>query len=257
MASPRKWWNSRSTGFPPTRSIPINRTGCSPQCRSRRTSGGTPMTGELTRRSFARLAALAGAGLFSPAAAQNKQVVPTPVPASFPNGFVWGTATSAYQIEGAVSDDGRGASIWDTFSHTPGKIGDNTNGDRANDHYHRYKEDVGLIKDLGAKAYRFSIAWPRVFPNGDGAPNPKGLDFYNRLVDALLAQGIEPYATLYHWDLPQSLEDRLGGWRSSDTSRIFGDYVGHVAERLSDRVKNFFTVNEVGRFVDFGYGWGK
>jgi beta-glucosidase len=214
------------------------------------------MPGKLSRRHLMQLAGLSGIGMMlRPALAQAPASDPHPL-ARFPNGFIWGTATSAYQVEGAVSEDGRGASIWDTFSHTPGKIDDGSNADRANDHYHRYREDVGLIKDLGAKAYRFSVAWPRVFPNGDGAPNPKGLDFYNRLVDELLAQGIEPYATLYHWDLPQSLEDRLGGWRSSDTSRIFGDYAGHVAERLSDRVKNFFTLNEVGRFVDFGYGWG-
>jgi beta-glucosidase len=211
------------------------------------------MAGKFSRRNFAKLA---GLGLLSPAAARDSKMIVAPEAAKFPAGFVWGTATSAYQIEGAVHEDGRGPSIWDTFSHTPGKIGDNTNADRANDHYHRYKEDVGLIKDLGAKAYRFSIAWPRVFPNGDGAPNPKGLDFYHRLIDELLANGIEPYATLYHWDLPQSLEDRVGGWRSSDTSKAFGDYSGYVAERLSDRVKNFFTINEAGRFLNFGYGWG-
>ena len=177
-------------------------------------------------------------------------------PAPFPKDFVWGTATSSYQIEGAVKEDGRGPSIWDTFSHTPGKIGDGSNGDRANEHYHRYKEDVRLIKDLGAKAYRFSIAWPRVFPEGSGKPNPKGLDFYNRLIDELLANGIVPYATLYHWDLPQALEDRVGGWRSSETSKAFAEYSGYVAERLSDRVKYFFTLNEAGRFLNFGYGWG-
>jgi len=213
------------------------------------------MTGKFSRRGFAKLAGLAGLGTFSPAAAQDGKAAAAPTSANFPNGFVWGTATSAYQIEGAVNEDGRGPSIWDKFSHTPGKIEDHTNADRANDHYHRYKEDVGLIKDLGAKAYRFSVAWPRLFPNGDGAPNPKGLDFYNRLVDELLAQGIEPYATLYHWDLPQSLQDRVGGWQSSDTSKAFGDYSGYVAERLSDRVKNFFTINEAGRFLNFGYGW--
>ena len=130
---------------------------------------------------------------------------------AFPAGFVWGASTSSYQIEGAVNEDGRGRSIWDTFAHTPGKIEDKTTGDRANEHYHRYKEDVGLMRDLGVKHYRFSIAWPRVFPEGTGKPNPKGLDFYDRLIDELLKQGIEPYATLYHWDLPQALEDKLGG----------------------------------------------
>ncbi|MCA6123871.1 beta-glucosidase [Bradyrhizobium sp. WSM 1704] len=212
------------------------------------------MFGNFSRRQFASLAGLSALGLAAPAAAADG--VPAPDGASFPAGFVWGTATSSYQIEGAVDADGRGKSIWDTFAHTPGKIEDGTTGDRANDHYHRYKEDVGLIRQLGAKAYRFSIAWPRVFPDGTGAPNPKGLDFYNRLVDELLANGIEPYATLYHWDLPQALQDRVGGWRSSDTSKAFADYAGHVAGRLSDRVKNIFTLNEVGRFLPFGYALG-
>ena len=129
----------------------------------------------------------------------------------FPRGFLWGTATAAYQIEGAVNADGRGPSIWDTFAHTPGKIHNNDTGDVAADHYHRYQDDVQSMKALGMAAYRFSIAWPRIFPQGSGAPNPKGLDFYDRLVDELIANGIEPFATLYHWDLPQALQDR-GGW---------------------------------------------
>jgi beta-glucosidase len=174
----------------------------------------------------------------------------------FPDGFVWGTATSSYQIEGAVDEDGRGPSIWDTFTKKPGTIEDGSSGDIACDHFHRYKEDVRLIAELGCKAYRFSIAWPRVFPNGDGAPNPKGLDFYHRLVDELLANGITPYATLYHWDLPQALQDRYGGWRSAETAKAFGNYAGYVAEHLGDRVKTIFTVNECGRFVPFGYGSG-
>jgi len=173
----------------------------------------------------------------------------------FPNDFLWGTATSAYQIEGAVNEDNRGPSIWDRFAQTPGAIADRSNGDTAADHFHRYKEDIQLMKALGAKAYRFSIAWPRVFPEGASSPNPKGLDFYNRLLDELLANGIEPYATLYHWDLPQALQDRVGGWQSSDTSKAFADYAGYVAERLTDRVKNIFTLNEPGRFLNFGYGW--
>ena len=220
------------------------------------------MFGKFSRRHFAKLAGFSALGMAAtPAKTQParpeeaKQALDRHAPASFPEGFVWGTATSSYQIEGAVNEDGRGPSIWDTFSHTPGKIEDGTNGDRANDHYHRYKEDVGLIKGLGAKAYRFSIAWPRVFPEGTGKPNPKGLDFYNRLLDELLANGIEPYATLYHWDLPQALQDRVGGWQSSDTSKAFADYAGYVAERLTDRVKNIFTLNEPGRFLNFGYGW--
>jgi beta-glucosidase len=214
------------------------------------------MFGKFSRRHFAKLAGFSALGMASPARSEDGEAARGHAPASFPNGFIWGTATSAYQIEGAVSEDGRGRSIWDTFAHTPGKIGDRSTADRANDHYHRYKEDVGLIKELGVKAYRFSIAWPRVFPSGVGAPNPKGLDFYDRLVDELLKVGIEPFATLYHWDLPQALQDRLGGWRSGETSKAFADYAGTVAERLSDRVKSFFTVNEVGRFVNFGYGWG-
>src|SRR5260370_5270343 len=218
------------------------------------------MAGQFSGRDFAGLAGLSAFGMaVTPAKradGESKPVRDRHAPAGFPDGFVWGTATSAYQIEGAVDEDGRGRSIWDTFAHTPGRIADHRNGDCANDHYHRYKEDVRLIRDLGVKAYRFSIAWPRVFPQGAGAPNPKGLDFYNRLVDELLANGIEPYATLYHWDLPQALQDRVGGWQSSDTSTAFGDYAGYVAERLTDRVKNIFTVNETGRFVNFGYGWG-
>ncbi|MBV9566472.1 MAG: beta-glucosidase [Bradyrhizobium sp.] len=218
------------------------------------------MLGRFTRRHFAALAGASALGFgATPAAPQDRPAEPFPdrrAAAPFPQGFIWGTATSAYQIEGAVDEDGRGRSIWDTFSHTPGHIGDNTNADRANDHYHLYKGDVGLIRELGVKAYRFSIAWPRVFPDGTGAPNPKGLDFYDRLLDELLANGIEPYATLYHWDLPQALQDRCGGWQSSETSKAFGDYAGHVAERLSDRVKSFFTLNEVGRFLNFGYGYG-
>src|ERR1700749_5109116 len=195
------------------------------------------MAGKFSRRNFAKLAGLASPGLFSPAAAQDSKTIAPTEPAKFPAGFVWGTATSAYQIEGAVSEDGRGPSIWDTFAHTPGKIGDHSNADRANDHYHRYKEDVGLIKALGAQAYRFSIAWPRVFPQGGGAPNPKGLDFYDRLGDNLLKKNIEPYATLYHWVLPQPLQDKVGGWQSTETSKAFGDYSGPAAARLTDRGK--------------------
>jgi beta-glucosidase len=217
------------------------------------------MAGQFSRRDFAKLAGLSAFGMAAtpakPADGESTAAPDRHAPASFPSGFVWGTATSAYQIEGAVDEDGRGRSIWDTFAHTPGRIADHSNADRANDHYHRYRQDVRLIKDLGVKAYRFSIAWPRVFPEGTGAPNPKGLDFYDRLVDELLTNAIEPYATLYHWDLPQVLQDRVGGWQSSDTSKAFGDYAGYVAERLSDRVKNFFTVNEPDRFVNFGYGW--
>src|SRR5438477_891035 len=217
------------------------------------------MTDQLSRRTFAKLAGAAALGASNvPLAAKAAHAATLQAPAarSFPTGFLWGTATASYQVEGAAAEDGRLPSIWDTFSHTPGKVANNATGDVADDHYHRYKDDVQLMKALGVKAYRFSIAWPRVFPKGSGAPNPKGLDFYNRLVDELLANGIEPFATLYHWDLPQALQDRVGGWQSSETSKAFANYAGYVAERLSDRVKSFFTVNEVGRFVNFGYGWG-
>lgn len=212
-----------------------------------------------SRRRLGRLAGVFAAGLAAPARSQQSKsaVQGGPhAPGSFPQGFVWGTATSSYQVEGAAQEDGRGPSIWDNFSHTPGKIGDGGNGDVACDHYHRYKEDVGLIKELGARAYRFSIAWSRVFPEGTGAPNPKGLDFYDRLVDELLKNDVTSYATLYHWDLPQALQDRGGGWQSSETSKAFADYAAYVVSRLSDRVKSFFTINEAGRFVNFGYGWG-
>jgi len=171
---------------------------------------------------------------------------------TFPQGFFWGTATSAYQIEGAWNEDGKGPSIWDSYAHTPGKIKNGDTGDVANDHYHRYKEDVALMKDLGATAYRFSISWPRIFPQGTGQPNAKGLDFYSRLADELVAAGIAPFATLYHWDLPQALQDK-GGWQLRDTAKAFGDYAGYMAEKLSDRVRHFFTINEFRSFVDLGH----
>jgi beta-glucosidase len=174
---------------------------------------------------------------------------------SFPDGFLWGCATAAYQVEGAVSEDGRGPSIWDTFSHTPGKVKNGDTGDIADDHYHKYKDDVRLMKALGLKSYRFSVSWPRVFPLGTGPANQKGIDFYNRLVDELLANDIQPFCTLYHWDLPQALQDQRG-WESRDTSKAFADYAGFVAERLSDRVKHFFTINEFGAFMELGYRLG-
>lgn len=161
----------------------------------------------------------------------------------FPDGFRWGAATSAYQIEGAVDLDGRGVSIWDTFAHTPGTIADGTNGDVACDHYHRCRDDVGLMADLGLDDYRFSIAWPRVQPMGSGTPNAAGLDFYSRLVDALLDHGIRPVPTLYHWDLPQALQDE-GGWGARDTAERFAEYAAIVARHLGDRVQTFTTLNE-------------
>src|SRR5579872_2345952 len=216
----------------------------------------------LSRRRFAAMAGWSALGISTkPAEAAGRIPKSAGGPPharrpSFPKGFLWGTATSAYQIEGAVDADARGPSIWDRFVRLDGKIVDKSTADVANDHYHRYKEDVQLIRELGAKAYRFSIAWPRVFPEGTGSPNPKGLDFYQRLLDELLANGIEPFATLYHWDLPLALQDRFGGWRSRDTAKAFADYAGYVTERLSDRVKHFFTINECSRLVHLGHGLG-
>jgi len=160
-----------------------------------------------------------------------------------PRCFVWGVATSAYQIEGAANEDGRGKSIWDTFSHTPGNTFQGHTGDVACDHYHRYPQDIELIAGLGVDAYRFSIAWPRVQPAGKGAWNQKGLDFYDRLVDGLLAKGIAPHATLYHWDLPQALQDD-GGWGVRDTADRFADYADVMGQRLGDRLATLCTHNE-------------
>jgi len=174
---------------------------------------------------------------------------------SFPADFRWGVSTAAYQIEGAVDTDGRGRSIWDTFSHTPGRTRDGDTGDVACDHYHRWPEDVALLADLGVRAYRFSIAWPRIQPDGSAAVNPKGLDFYDRLVDELVARGIMPVPTLFHWDLPQSLED-AGGWLSRDTSYRFADYAAVVADRLGDRVGRWITLNEPIVHMAQGYAFG-
>jgi beta-glucosidase len=160
-----------------------------------------------------------------------------------PAGFVWGAATSSYQIEGAVAEDGRQPSIWDTFSHTAGKITGGGSGDVACDHYHRWRDDIAMMKSLGVGAYRFSVAWPRVVPGGDGPVNPAGLAFYDRLVDALLEAEITPYPTLYHWDLPQALQDR-GGWTARETAEHFAAYAGYVARALGDRIANWVTLNE-------------
>jgi len=161
----------------------------------------------------------------------------------FPPDFSWGVATSAYQIEGAANEDGRGPSIWDTFSHTPGKTINGDTGDVACDHYHRYEQDVDVIASLGVDAYRFSIAWPRVQPDGKGAWNEKGLAFYDKLVDRLLAKGLKPHATLYHWDLPQALQEQ-GGWGSRDTTDRFAEYADVMGRRLGDRVATICTHNE-------------
>jgi beta-glucosidase len=174
----------------------------------------------------------------------------------FPDDFLWGAASSSCQIEGAAFEDGKGESIWDRFSRIPGKIVEDHTPAIACDHYHRFAEDVALMKSLKLGAYRFSIAWPRIFPDGKGGPNRRGLDFYERLVDELLEAGIEPMATLYHWDLPQSLEDR-GGWTARDTAKYFTDYAACMFEALGDRVDFWITHNEPWVAATLGYGTGE
>ncbi len=162
---------------------------------------------------------------------------------SFPKSFVWGSATASYQIEGAAAEDGKGKSIWDTFTHTPGNTADGLTADVAVDHYHRYDEDIAIMRHLGLKNYRMSLAWPRIIPSGSGAVEERGLDFYDRLVDALLEGGVEPWVTLYHWDLPQTLQDQ-GGWTNRATVDAFAAYADVATRRLGDRVKNWMTFNE-------------
>jgi beta-glucosidase len=179
-----------------------------------------------------------------------------PAALSFPDGFVWGAATAAYQIEGAANEDGRGPSIWDTFSRTPGKVFAGHTGDVACDHYHRYADDVALMAGLGLASYRFSISWPRIQPDGTGPVNTRGLDFYDRLTDELIGQGIDPVVTLYHWDLPQALEAR-GGWTVRETAEAFAEYAQIVYGRLGDRVKTWTTLNEPWCSAYLGYASGR
>ncbi len=204
-----------------------------------------------TRRQFgktvAATAAVTYAGVSLPKVAFGE---PQPATLRYPEGFLWGCATAAYQIEGGAKDDGRGPSVWDTFSHTPGKTYQGQTGDVADDSYHRYVEDVALLKALGVGGYRMSISWSRVFPGGTGQVNPKGIDYYERVVDELLKNNITPYITLFHWDLPQALP---GGWQSRDTSKAFADYAAFVTRRLGDRVHHFMTTNEFICFTDSGY----
>lgn len=174
---------------------------------------------------------------------------------TFPKGFFWGTATASYQIEGAWNLDGKGESIWDRFSHTPGKIKNGDNGDIACDSYHRWQDDIALMRAMNLNSYRFSISWPRVQPNGSGPVHSKGLDYYSRLVDALLEAHIRPLVTLYHWDLPQSLED-AGGWPNRDLAARFPDYVQLVVRALGDRVTDWLLFNEPDAFIDLGYLYG-
>ncbi len=170
----------------------------------------------------------------------------------FPDGFTWGTATASYQVEGAWDEDGKGESIWDRFSHASGKVANGDTGDVACDQYHRYKEDVALMKQLGFRGYRFSISWPRIFPAGKGQVNQKGIDYYNRLIDELLANGIQPFPTLFHWDLPQALQD-AGGWSNRDIVGHFTAYAETCIKALGDRVKNWMILNEPWVFAFMGY----
>jgi beta-glucosidase len=208
-----------------------------------------------TRRDVARLLGVAAVPALLPAVGRAARV-DSPGADGFPTNFLWGSATASYQVEGAVHEGGRGPSIWDTFSHIPGKTANGDTGDVADDFFHRYRDDVQLMKKLGLQAFRFSVAWPRVFPNGSGEPLAQGLDFYKRLVAELQTNGIEPFCTLYHWDLPQALQDK-GGWENPDTSRRLAEYEGYVAGELSRLgVRYFFTINEMRTFVELGYGNG-
>lgn len=176
---------------------------------------------------------------------------------AFPDSFCWGAATSAYQIEGAIATDGRKPSVWDTVAETPGRVLNGDTGAIACDHYHRFREDIALMAELGIRHYRFSIAWPRVIPDGRGAVNEAGVDFYRRLVDCLGESGITPYATLFHWDSPQALEDRYGSWRSRQMAHDFAEYAAAVVARLGDRISYWITMNEISCFTHLGYGVGQ
>jgi len=226
----------------------------------------------LTRREFAHSALAAGiaaalpAGVLSGCSASSKAGTANSVPLAssrprqfddsseilFPRNFFWGTATAAYQIEGGWNEDGKGESIWDRFSHTPGKIKNGDTGDVACDSYHRWREDIALARAMNLNSYRFSISWPRIQPSGSGPVNSKGIDYYSRIVDALLEARIRPFVTLYHWDLPQALED-AGGWPNRDTASRFADYVEAMARALGDRVSDWILFNEPSAFVDLGY----
>ena len=213
------------------------------------------------RRDLLRLGLALGAPLLMPGcagpgerSAGHREVTPEDA-GEFPRGFLWGTATAAYQVEGAWNVDGRGESIWDRYAHTPGKVKNNDTGDVACNSYERYREDIAIARRIGVKSLRFSIAWPRVQPSGRGPANPKGLDFYKRYVDALLEAGIRPFPTLYHWDLPQPLQD-AGGWPNRDTAQRLADYAQIVTSALGDRVRQWTILNEPYIFTVLGYGIG-
>jgi beta-glucosidase len=218
------------------------------------------MARELSRRDFLAMTGMAISGaavrdVRAACAAHDAEAAGHGALLRFPTGFLWGAATSAYQIEGAVHADGRGESIWDRFSHTPGKTLHGDTGDVACDHYHRYRQDLALMQHLGLRSYRFSIAWPRVQPAGTGRVNQKGLDFYRRLVDGLLQRGIHPMATLYHWDLPQPLQDR-GGWPNREIAKWFAAYAEVVFHALGDTVSSWITLNEPWVVANLGYRSG-
>jgi len=179
--------------------------------------------------------------------------MPTRTPFQFPRNFTWGTATAAAQIEGAAFTDGKGESVWDRFARRPGAVANGDTLDTACDHYHRYKADFALMRRLGIKHYRLSLAWPRIYPQGDGAVNQRGLDYYSRLLDSLLEHDITPWVTMFHWDLPQALEDR-GGWRARGVTDAFATYADTIVQNYGDRVKNWITLNEIRCFTLLGYG---
>lgn len=208
---------------------------------------------DFTRRQIGKSLVAAGATLAAGGTGATAALA-APIDLSFPKDFRWGCATASYQIEGAVNEDGRGPTNWDVFSHTPGRVANGDTGDVACDSYHRYADDTKLLTGLGVKAYRLSLAWSRIFPEGRGKPNQKGVDHYDRVIDTLLAAGIDPYVTLFHWDLPQALP---GGWQSRDTAKAFADYAGFMAGKLSDRVGHFMTTNEIRCFTDIGHQEGR
>ena len=205
----------------------------------------------INRRDIGKGLAAAAAGL--PAWQATDLASAQPLDLSFPADFVWGCASASYQIEGAATEDGRGQTNWDVFSHTPGRVANGDTGDVACASYHRYAEDTQLLRNIGAKAYRMSIAWSRIFPTGRGRPNQKGVDHYKRVLDNLHENGIEPYVTLFHWDLPQALP---GGWTNRDTARAFGDYAHYIGGQLADRCSHFMTTNEIRCFTDLGHQVG-
>lgn len=214
-----------------------------------------------SRRSLARILASASLSLpaslaFAETSSQQKPEPSGSLARTFPPGFLWGSSTAAYQVEGAAREGGRGTSIWDTFSKTPGKTDHGDTGDIADDFYHRFPQDLELMKSLGLKSFRFSVSWTRIFPNGSGAPNIQGVDFYKRLLDAVVNAGIQPFCTLYHWDLPQPFQDR-GGWENRDTAKLFADFAGYTVGQLGSRCSHYMTMNEMRTFVEQGYQIGK